>query len=188
MSGRGAVFLDRDGVLNEIVFHGDEPGSPRRLEDLKVTAGAAEALARLKAAGFMLICVTNQPELAQGLLQADALAAMNAEVRRQLPLDDLLVCPHDDTAKCDCRKPKPGMLLQAAARHGIDPRASFMVGDRWRDVEAGAAAGCRTIMIESAHRDRPPAVPPDATLETLRQAADWILAHSDRDARRSSTE
>jgi len=170
-----AVFFDRDGVLNRVVFHDGNPGSPRLPEELRLTDGAAEALARLKDAGFMLICATNQPELARGTLRPEALEAINAELQRHLPLDEILVCPHEDAAGCECRKPKPGLLTEAARRRQIDLAASWMVGDRWRDVEAGANAGCRTIMVESEHHDRPPSIPPDRQVSSLKEAAEWIL-------------
>jgi D-glycero-D-manno-heptose 1,7-bisphosphate phosphatase len=172
------VFLDRDGVLNRAVYGHGLLGSPRSLDDLEIPPDAAEALARLKAAGFRLICVTNQPEVPRGLLSRQTLDAINAAVRAALPLDDLLMCCHQDGDGCDCRKPMPGLIMEGARKHGVELGASFMVGDRWRDVEAGASAGCRTILIENSYDDRRPAVPPDATVASLAEAADWILGQS----------
>jgi D-glycero-D-manno-heptose 1,7-bisphosphate phosphatase len=172
------VFLDRDGVLNEIVLRNGSPGSPRLLSELRVVAGAALALGRLRDAGFTLICVTNQPEIRRGFLSRDNLEAIHAELRRQLPLDDLLVCPHDDEDRCDCRKPKPGMLLQAAAQNDVRLPASYMLGDRWRDVGAGARAGCRTVLLAGDHQDRAPDVAPDVRVHSLDEAVAWILGQS----------
>ncbi len=175
-AGSRGVFLDRDGVLNEIVFHGSEPGSPRSLDQLRLAPDVPEAVRRLKAAGLHLICVTNQPDVAQGHISPAELEAVNAELRHRLPeIEDIIVCPHVDGDRCDCRKPLPGMLREGAQRFGLDLGASFMVGDRWRDVEAGAAAGCRTVMVESAHIDRAPAIAPDLTCSSLAEAATWIL-------------
>ncbi len=173
---RRAVFLDRDGVLNRIVVRPDiGVGSPRSLDELEITPGAMDALMQLRHAGFLLICVTNQPELAQGKLDRAVLEAMHDRLRRELPLDDLLMCPHDDAAGCECRKPKPGLLTAAAAKHGIDLPTSFMVGDRWRDVEASKAAGCVTVFLDGGYEERRPAVEPDAVVRSLQEAAEWIL-------------
>jgi len=169
------VFLDRDGVLNRAVFHGDLQGSPRSLDDLEIMPDAAAALASLTGAGFLLICITNQPEVPRGQLRQQALDDINAAVRAALPLDDLLVCAHQDSDGCDCRKPRPGLLIQGARKHGIDLGTSFMVGDRWRDVEAGAAAGCRTVLLETDYENRAPAVAPDALVQSLAEAVGWIL-------------
>jgi D-glycero-D-manno-heptose 1,7-bisphosphate phosphatase len=170
------VFLDRDGVLNEIVFRNGAVGSPRLLSELEVVPHAADSLRELKAAGYLLICTTNQPEIRTKELLPENLEAINAELRRQLPLDDLLMCLHTDADGCDCRKPKPGMLLQAAERYDIDLPASFMVGDRWRDVDAGANAGCTTVFVDGGYDDRTPEHAPDVKVRSLREAASWILA------------
>ncbi len=167
-------------MLNRAVFHGDLLGSPRSLADLEIAPDAAAALASLKAAGFLLICVTNQPEIPRGLLSREALDDINAAVRAALPLDDLLVCCHQESDGCDCRKPRPGLLLEGARKYGIDLGASFMVGDRWRDVEAGARAGCRTVLIETDYDDRAPATPPDRLVQSLSEAAGWILKQAAR--------
>jgi D-glycero-D-manno-heptose 1,7-bisphosphate phosphatase len=103
------------------------------------------------------------------------LDAFHRTLAARLPLDDILVCEHTDEDECDCRKPLPGMLLEAARRHHIDLAASFMVGDRWRDIEAGYNAGCRTILIDYGYAEKPPDRVPDARVESLREAADWIL-------------
>ncbi len=175
MTGR-AVFLDRDGVLNEAVLRDGHPYPPSNVEDLRLVPGAAAALALLKAAGFELIVVTNQPDVARGARSRLAVEAMNAALNATLPIDEFCVCFHDDAERCGCRKPKPGLLKDAALRRGIDLRRSFMIGDRWRDIDAGAAAGCRTILIDRQYRERGPKHLPDCRVSSLSAAVSWILA------------
>lgn len=170
-----AVFLDRDGVLNQAVVREQRPYPPDKLEDLTLFPDAAEALARLKNAGFLLLVVTNQPDVARGTQSRAVVEAMNRSLAKQLPLDGFLVCWHDDDACCTCRKPKPGLLVEASARHAIDLGASFLIGDRWRDIDAGAAAGCRTVLIDRGYRERGPAAEPDFRTISLSSAVDWIL-------------
>ena len=172
-----AVFLDRDGVINEAVVREGRPYPPNRVEDLRVVPDAVEALARLKAAGFLLLVVTNQPDVAKGTQSRGAVEAIHAALRAALPIDDFFVCWHDDRDACSCRKPKPGLLLDAAARYSIDLPASFMVGDRWRDIDAGAAAGCRTVLIERDYRERGPSAEPNFRTISLLSAANWMIAN-----------
>lgn len=177
MAGSGrrkAVFLDRDGVLNRVVLRDGQVGSPRSLEELEIVPDVRRSLEELREAGYLLVCVTNQPELPRGLVSSEAVEAMHQSIRQQLPLDDLLVCIHDDADRCTCRKPKPGMLLEAAARHSIALPASFMVGDRWRDVAAGRAAGCRTIFVDGGYEPVPEGT--DFTVRSLAEAAAIIKA------------
>jgi D-glycero-D-manno-heptose 1,7-bisphosphate phosphatase len=170
-----AVFLDRDGVLNEAIVREGRPYSPMTIEQLKLVKDAAPALNRLKAAGFLLIVVTNQPEVARGTQSRAEVEAMNATVASELPLDGFFTCWHDDPDDCQCRKPKPGLLQEAAARLTIDLSRSFLVGDRWRDIDAGANAGCRTVLIDHHYHERPPDHEPDHRAQTLADAATWIL-------------
>jgi D-glycero-D-manno-heptose 1,7-bisphosphate phosphatase len=172
-----AVFLDRDGVLVRALDGEGAPRSARTLEELEVLPDVAEACALLKQAGFVLVVVTNQPEIARGTLSAEAVERQNDVLRSALPLDEIVVCPHDDADGCDCRKPKAGMLIGAAERRGLDLRSSFMVGDRWRDVEAGRRAGCRVVFVDRAHEEGAGAEP-DAVVSSLGGAARWILASS----------
>ncbi len=174
-----AVFLDRDGVLNEAIVRDGRPYSPATIDELKLVPDAAAALGRLKAAGFLLIVVTNQPEVARGRQSRTVVEAMNAAVAAELPLDGFFTCWHDDRDECPCRKPKPGLLEEAAASLGIDLHISFLVGDRWRDIDAGAAAGCRTVLIDHHYRERAPDHAPDHRSATLADAADWIVQTTD---------
>lgn len=173
--GRPAVFLDRDGVLNVAAVKDGKPYAPLSAEALILVPGARESLERLKAAGFQLICVTNQPEIARGNLTPAELDRMHARLSSALPLDAILVCPHDDSDRCACRKPKPGLLLRAAEQHGISLGSSYLIGDRWRDVEAAHAAGVKAVFLDLDYDDRPPARAPEHSARTLREAVDWIL-------------
>jgi D-glycero-D-manno-heptose 1,7-bisphosphate phosphatase len=172
---RAAVFLDRDGVINRAEVRGGRPYPPESVERLELLPGVADALDRLDAAGFDLVVVTNQPDVARGTQTRAMVETMHATLGGMLPvIDAFRVCYHQDADGCACRKPRPGLLLDAAAERGIDLRRSYMVGDRWRDVEAGARAGCVTILIDHGYRE-PLTVPPDARVASLAQAADWIL-------------
>ena len=150
-----AVFLDRDGVLNDAVLRDGTPHPPADAASMTIVAGAADALLRLRERDFRLIVVTNQPDVARGTQQRGVVEAMNEKLRAALPVDEIVVCWHDGDG-CDCRKPKPGALLDAARRHGIDLSRSFMVGDRWRDIEAGQRAGVKCLFIDHGYRERQP--------------------------------
>jgi D-glycero-D-manno-heptose 1,7-bisphosphate phosphatase len=195
-NGQPAVFLDRDGVLVEDAQNRVSPVGMGLLD------GVPDALTRLRAAGFALVVVTNQPVVARGWATLDDVAAVNQTIDDLLqqdgaePLDAYYACPHHPNAnlpewraECDCRKPRPGLLLQAARERGLDLAASYMVGDRPTDIAAGVAAGCRTIMVETGHHtDAPivtiepldPDLQADYTCSGLAAAADWILAPKDR--------
>ena len=173
--GKRAVFLDRDGVINQAIVRDGKPYPPSGVSELKIVEGAAEALRDLKRAGFLLIVVTNQPDIARGTRSPVSVDAIHQALRETVPLDDVFVCPHDDADHCDCRKPLPGLLLRAAEKHDIDMQHSFMVGDRWRDVDAGSSAGCATVWIDYGYREKRSVAEPSATVDSIRAAADWIL-------------
>ncbi|MCS7314420.1 MAG: HAD family hydrolase [Bryobacterales bacterium] len=173
-----AVFLDRDGVLVRERLVEGKPLPPLSAAEMEIVAAARSALQQLRACGFRLVVVTNQPDVARGLVSPGDIRRMHERLRAELPLDAIYACMHDDADGCDCRKPKPGLLLQAARELGLDLSRSFMVGDRWRDVEAGRAAGCRTVWIDRGYRERPPLAPPDARVESLEQAVAWILSET----------
>ena len=175
---RRAVFLDRDGVLNEAVVRGGKPHPPAAVVDLRIPAGTAEALARLKERDFLLLVVTNQPDVARGTQQREAVEEMERRLRAMLPLDDVLTCYHDDRDGCDCRKPRPGLMRRAAQQYGIDLSRSYLIGDRWRDVEAGVNAGCKTVWIDCSYTEQAPVSGPDARVRSLPEAVDWILTRA----------
>ena len=170
-----AVFLDRDGVVNEAPVRDGKPFPPKDVASLHIPAGTAEALDRLKQRGYLLLVVTNQPDVPRGKVTRGAVEAINQHLRANLPLDDVFTCYHDDADNCDCRKPKPGLLLQAARQYGIDLPSSYMIGDRWRDTDAGATAGCKTILIDMGYQDQEPASAPSFQAKSLPEAVDWIL-------------
>lgn len=170
-----AVFLDRDGVLNVALVREGRPYPPASLSELCIEDEVLPALQRLKSAGYLLLGATNQPDVARGKTEKSTVEAINAHLMASLPLDEMRVCYHDNADDCECRKPRPGLILQAAAAHGVDLSRSFMVGDRWRDIEAGEKAGCRTIWINRAYDEPQPKSAPSATVNCLKEAADWIL-------------
>ena len=174
---KAAVFLDRDGVLNEAIRCDGKPYPPRDLGQFAITAGARASLDALKREGFLLVVVTNQPDVARGRVSRAEVDAINAKLAGCLPLDAIEVCEHDDKEHCDCRKPKPGMILRAQQKLDIDLARSFMVGDRWRDIEAGRRAGCRTVLIGEGYGEPFPCAP-TVKVVSLPRAASWIIEQS----------
>jgi D-glycero-D-manno-heptose 1,7-bisphosphate phosphatase len=171
---RRAVFLDRDGVINANVQRDGKPVAPTTLAEFRILPGVEDAIRRLKEAGFLIVIATNQPDLRTGRTPQSEVDAMHAEIRRRVPVDAIKVCAHIDSDECDCRKPKPGMLLEAARELNIDLPSSFMVGDRWKDIAAGQAAGCLTFLVEYGYEQRNP-IKADTIVLSLPEAADVIL-------------
>ena len=169
---RRAVFLDRDGVINRAMVRDGKPYPPATLEDFELLPGVDPAIRRLRDAGFLIIVVTNQPDVATGVQRKEVVEAMHQTLAGLC--DDVRVCYHTDADSCNCRKPKPGMLFEAAHDWQIDLSKSMMVGDRWRDVAAGKAAGCYTFYIDYKYRERR-ADNPDAVVESLEEASRLIL-------------
>jgi len=169
-----AVFLDRDGVINESVVVDGKPYPPATLDAFRYIDGIEQAVAALRDAGYRIIVVTNQPDVATGKQERSVVDAMHAKLRSELGVDDVLACFHTDEHCCECRKPKPGMLIEAGKRWKIDFSRSYMVGDRWRDIEAGAAVGCRTVFIDYGYAEKRP-LSPDLTVRSLADATPIIL-------------
>jgi transaldolase len=176
-AGGRAVFLDRDGVLNRTVLRDGRPEPPWSLDELEIIPDVPAALARLKAAGFRLVMVTNQPDVSRGRQTRAGVEAVNAALQARLPLDEIRVCYHDDAQACACRKPAPGMLLDAARDAGLDLAACFMIGDRWRDVAAGQRAGCPSLFIDYGYAEPRPAGP-YTTVRSLTEAVNHILGEA----------
>jgi D-glycero-D-manno-heptose 1,7-bisphosphate phosphatase len=146
---RLAVFIERDGILNRVLVRGRYPASPLTLEEFEENLQAIGPLGQLKRAGFLLIATTNQPGLSRGHVSRGDLDAMHARLRRAFPLDDLLVCPHEEIDHCPCRKPKPGLLKEAAFKWHLDLDHSFVISDKWQDAEAARTAGCTSLLLQS---------------------------------------
>ena len=172
---RRAVFLDRDGVISRSEVRGGKPYAPRRLEDFRLLPGVAQAVRSLKQVGFVVVVVTNQPDISNGLVNPAIVEAMHAKLKARVPVDDIRMCPHRQDAGCECRKPKPGMLLAAAKRWKIDLKNSYLVGDRDGDVIAGKAAGCYTLLVER-HYSEPRRALPDKTVRSLPAGVRYILS------------
>jgi D-glycero-D-manno-heptose 1,7-bisphosphate phosphatase len=169
-----AVFLDRDGVINRVHVRNGVTHPPAHVGEFELLPGVVQACSRLRAAGLALVVVTNQPDVARGTQTRAGVEALNDRVRALLPVLDVLTCFHDTPDGCTCRKPKPGLLLMAAERWALDLSRSFLVGDRWSDVAAGQAAGCRALLVETPYSGRNHCRP-DRCVADLAEAADWIL-------------
>ncbi|MBI5554279.1 MAG: HAD family hydrolase [Elusimicrobia bacterium] len=174
---RRAVFLDRDGVLNRALVKEGQPYPPLAVEEVEILPGVARAIKKLKDAEFLIICVTNQPDVARGTQQRQIVEAIHRYLLNLLSLDEIMVCYHDDPDQCQCRKPLPGMLWEAANKFLIDLNKSIMVGDRWRDIEAGQRAGCATVLIDN-HYPEKEGTQPDVRFSSLLEAVDWILSYN----------
>ncbi|HMO65117.1 MAG TPA: HAD-IIIA family hydrolase [Verrucomicrobiota bacterium] len=169
------AFIERDGVLNEQMLEAGAPRSPRRMDEFRVRPEAAAPLARLRAAGLVVLATTNQPGLSDGTLPRGELDFMHAVLKRRLPLDDVLVCPHAPEDGCPCRKPRPGLVREAAFRWGLRLEHSFMISDKAADAELARAAGATSILLQSpwngtGHHD--------LCVEDLETAVDQVLAHT----------
>jgi D-glycero-D-manno-heptose 1,7-bisphosphate phosphatase len=173
---RTAVFLDRDGVINRAIIRDGRPFAPKDLNELEILPQVPEAIGTLKSEGFDIIVVTNQPDVSRGTATREAVDAINSHLRAELRLDEVITCYHQDADNCECRKPKPGMLRMAEKTRDIELTRSFLVGDRWRDIEAGVAAGCRTIFLDYGYAERRP-TQADHVCKTLYEAANWIKAN-----------
>jgi D-glycero-D-manno-heptose 1,7-bisphosphate phosphatase len=171
---RPAIFLDRDGVISRAMIRGRKPYPPRSLAELELLPGVPAALRALKAGGYCLVVVTNQPDIARGTLPRTVVDSMNDWLKSVLPLDAVLTCAHDDADQCQCRKPLPGLITQAARELSVECTASYMIGDRWRDIEAGRRAGCKTFLIDRGYDEQAPQSY-DFRVSSLHDAARIIL-------------
>jgi len=171
-----AVFLDRDGVINKAVIRQGKPYPPDAVDDVQFFPDTYKAIQLLRASGYYIIIVTNQPDVAKGIQSQEAVEKIHESIREKFNVDDIKVCYHVDEDNCNCRKPKPGMLLEAARDYAIDLNKSYMIGDRWRDIEAGRSAGCRTILMRSEvpYQERQ-AKNPDFIVSSLSEACRIIL-------------
>jgi D-glycero-D-manno-heptose 1,7-bisphosphate phosphatase len=169
-----AIFLDRDGVINQVNLVDGKPYPPKDISELILLPKVNEALQLLKDAGYVLIVITNQPDVVRGKTKIEVVEAINQFLKDSLPIDDFFTCYHDDIEDCSCRKPKPGNILKAADQYNINIPSSFMIGDRWRDIEAGISAGCKTFFIDYSYQEKQPKFY-DYKVKSLDEAAKIIL-------------
>lgn len=172
LMSKKAIFLDSDGVLNEAIIKDGKPVAPTTLAELKIPTEVKPALDMLKNAGYLLICVTNKPDVERGLMSQEDVNLIFDAIRNALPLDDIFFCYVENSP---CYKPQPGLLLSAAEKYDINLSDSYMIGDRWRDIGAGQNAGCKTIWIDRGYKENPPVPAADYTVFSLMEAALWIL-------------
>ena len=172
-----AVFLDRDGVINRAVVKNGRPYPPSSLDELEILPGVKAALESLHKAGYLLIVVTNQPDVARGKASKATVDEIHQYMMASFPLDKILSCFHDDADRCNCRKPKPGALLNAAEEYKLDLSACYMIGDRWRDIESGVSAGCKTIFLDYGYSEKQPNSL-DFRVRSLSEATNIILGEN----------
>lgn len=175
MTGLPAIFLDRDGIINRAIVRDGKPHPPASLEELQILPGAFASLPQLANSGYTLIGVTNQPDVARGTQSRQTVESFNALIQSELPIREIFVCYHDNEDNCDCRKPKPGLILHAAQKYELDLSRSWMVGDRWKDIAAGQAVRLKTIFVDYHYAETYKGLPADFTVEDLMFLAEIIL-------------
>lgn len=168
-----AAFLDRDGVLNNIIIKDGLPYSPSKYEEFKILPGVKDSIIKLKKMKYLCIVVTNQPDVSRGKITKETVIKMNTYLNKELQLDDIFVCFHDDLDKCNCRKPKPGLIFKAAKKWNINLKKSYMIGDRWKDIDAGSLSGCKTIFLDNNYKEKVKSQP-NFTCENLLKAVNLI--------------
>ena len=173
-----AVFLDRDGVINQALIRDGHPFSPTNMDEFSWVDGIKEAARELKRAGYKLFCATNQPDVSRGLQERQVVESFHSTILKGLPLEKIYVCYHDDRDGCACRKPRPGMLLEASREYGLNLAESWLVGDRWKDIDAGHAAGCRTVFLDYDY-DECLNSPPDYTIRCIEQLSPLIIGETE---------
>jgi len=173
-----AVFLDRDGVINRTIIKDGQPFPPSSLKKLEIIPNVLHSLNLLKEKDFILIVVTNQPDVGRGTQKKEIVEEINTYLLKNLPLDDFFVCWHGNDGDCNCRKPLSGLLLQAAKKFDIDFQKSYLIGDRWKDIDAGNAVGCKTIFINYKYKESLRSKPNFTTTST-EKAVDLILSQLD---------
>jgi D-glycero-D-manno-heptose 1,7-bisphosphate phosphatase len=169
-----AIFLDRDGVINKGYVTNGKSYAPRKIEDFKLLPYVKESIEKLINNGYLIIVVTNQPDISNGLLSLDVLYLMHNKLREKLAVTDIYFCPHSKNENCECRKPKPGMIVAAAQKYKINFSKSFLIGDRASDIEAGKKVGCRLIFINRNYKESKPIIQ-EKTVNNLKSATNYIL-------------
>jgi D-glycero-D-manno-heptose 1,7-bisphosphate phosphatase len=148
-----AIFLDRDGVINHVLYHEgvNKPSSPWKFEEFQLYNGVEKPLEELRKMGFLLLIISNQPDISKGKIEEGMTEKVNKIIFEKLPIQDILICPHEDRHNCNCRKPKPGMIIELSKKWNVDIGKSFLIGDRWKDIEAGENAGCTSILLDKPY-------------------------------------
>lgn len=173
--GIAAVFLDRDGILNRPIVRDGRPYPPASLDEVEILPGVVHSLQQLASAGYLLIGVTNQPDVVRAAQTREAVEAINSHILSELPVTEIFTCFHDNQDNCLCRKPKPGLILQGANKYGVDLMKSWMVGDRWKDISAGQAVGLRTVFVNYNYNETYSGPFADFIIEDLTSLAEIIL-------------
>ena len=168
-----AVFLDRDGVLNRAKIISNKPYPPSNMDEMEILPGVHEGIKLLKHAGFKLIVITNQPDVARGTADIELIKSLNNYILSELILDEIKCCFHDDSENCICRKPKPGMILDAVQQWDIDLALSYLIGDRWRDIETAKNTELTTILIDNNYDEKK--VNADFECSNFKEAVNFIL-------------
>ena len=168
-----AVFLDRDGIINQVVYHDDinKPSSPWKMEEFKLIDGIKKHLDELKKNGFLIFIISNQPDIKRGNVDKETAEKINKILYEKFPIDDIMVCPHDDLDNCSCRKPKPGMIIELSKKWNVDIKKSFLIGDSWKDIGAGKNAGVKSILIDKSYNQE---VESEHRVENLKSAIELI--------------
>ena len=169
-----AVFLDRDGVLNRVYVRDGKSYAPRNIKDFILLPYAVPSVKKLREAGYLVIVVTNQPDINNGLITRENVDKMHIQLKRKTLVNEIFLCPHSREENCGCRKPKAGMLIEAANLFHINLRKSFMIGDRASDIAAGLEAGCRTIFINRKYNETAP-VTQEITFLSIKSATNYII-------------
>jgi len=175
MPGSPAVFLDRDGILNRAIVIQGRPYPPATVQQVEIIAGMGPELERLCTAGYLLIGITNQPDVARGTQNQATVESINSHILSQLPLLEIFVCYHDDLDDCECRKPRPGLIIRAAKQYNVDLSRSWMVGDRWKDIAAGRTAGLRTIFVDYSYSEAYNCPPAEFSVRAPQEIAGIVL-------------
>lgn len=168
-----ALFLDRDGVINKAFIRAGKSYPPSSLEEVSILEGVPEALQLSKKLGFINIVITNQPDIGTGKTTLENVEHINTFLKKELLIDDIYMCPHTDGNQCLCRKPNPGLFIEAQKKWNIDLEESFLIGDRWKDIEAGQRVGCKCFFLDYDYREKKPA-PPYTSIASLLDAVHII--------------
>jgi len=177
-TGSPAVFLDRDGIINRAIVREGHPYPPGGVEELELLPGTIASVENLVTAGYMIFGISNQPDVARGIQSREMVELINAFIQARLPIREILVCYHDSADQCECRKPKPGLIFQAAEKYALDLSRSWIVGDRWQDIAAGQAAGLKTIFLDYHYSEPYQGSPATYTIEDTFSLAPIILKGS----------